>query len=39
MEFRIAGRPAFAVVTPTGLCPISGILPAEVRGPDFPGEE
>lgn len=39
VEFRIAGTPAFAVITRDGLCPISGILPAEVRGPDMPGEE
>jgi hypothetical protein len=36
VEFRIAGTPAFSVVTRDGLCPISGILPAEVEGPDFP---
>lgn len=39
VDFRIAGTPAFAVITRDGPCPISGILPAEVRGPDMPGEE
>lgn len=39
VEFRIAGTPAFAVVTRNGLCPISGILPGEVFGHDMPSEE
>jgi len=39
VEFRIAGTPAFAVVTREGLCPISGVIPAMVQGPDIPGGE
>ena len=31
VEFRIAGTPAFAVVTPRGLCPIAGILPGAAQ--------
>jgi hypothetical protein len=35
-EFRIAGTPAFSVVTRQGLCPISGVLPAPRTGADEP---
>jgi hypothetical protein len=36
VEFRIAGTPAFAVVTKEGLCPIAGVIPAVVQGRDRP---
>jgi hypothetical protein len=39
VDFRIAGSPAFAVVTNRGLCPIAGILPAVVRGADYPDDD
>jgi hypothetical protein len=39
VDFRIAGTPAFAVITRDGLCPISGILPAVVQGPDLPDDD
>ena len=39
VEFRISGAPAFGVVTDKGLCPIAGVLPAEVVGVDAPRGE
>lgn len=39
VEFRITGTPAFAVVTPNGLCPISGVIPAQIQGADLPDDD
>ena len=39
VQFRIAGSPAFAVLTREGQCPIAGVIPARVQGRDEPEDE
>lgn len=39
VEFRIAGRPAMAVVTPEGLCPVEALIPAPRLEPKPDGPE
>jgi hypothetical protein len=39
VDFRIAGTPAFGVVTNRVVCPISGIVPAGIREAELPDDE